>query len=177
MELLSRYLDASPVNDVISLRVLLIIATRARYHQLMILPVAVLGGSTVALPAWRGMRYKNAAILHDTTSNMALADPTYPLLPIACFISSGMLLLVLLNSFIRQSWNVGLTFLCVWLFFNNITNGVSAIAWSDDADIKFYIYCDISEPCRCFASSVIDISDLQLRACKLLYLLSSPWQP
>ncbi|VDB83397.1 unnamed protein product [Peniophora sp. CBMAI 1063] len=74
---------------------------------------------------------------------MAAVDPTYPLLPIACFLSSAMLLLVLLTSFIRQSWNLGVAFLCFWLFWENLTLGINHIIWSDNADIKLYVYCDI----------------------------------
>ena len=54
-----------------------------------------------------------------------------------------MLLLVLFTSFVRQSWNLGVAFLCFWLFFECLTEGVGAIIWSDNADVKFYIYCDI----------------------------------
>ena len=74
---------------------------------------------------------------------MAAADPTYPLYPIASFLASIMLLLVLLTSFVRQSWNFGVALLCFWLFFENLTNGISAIVWSDNFEIKLYTYCDI----------------------------------
>ena len=70
-------------------------------------------------------------------------DPTYPLCPIACFLSAAMLLLVLLTSFVRQSWNLGVAFLCFWLFWDDLTLGINAIIWSDNADIKLYVYCDI----------------------------------
>ena len=76
--------------------------------------------------------------------NMSAAvDPTYPLYPIACLLAAAMLLLVLLTSFVRQSWNLGVAFLCFWLFFECLTEGVNAIIWSDNADVKLYIYCDI----------------------------------
>ncbi|VDC04735.1 unnamed protein product [Peniophora sp. CBMAI 1063] len=74
---------------------------------------------------------------------MVAVDPTYPFRPIACFLAAAMLLLVLLTSFIRQSWNLGVAFLCFWLFFENLANGINAIIWSDNADIKLYAYCDI----------------------------------
>ncbi|VDB95521.1 unnamed protein product [Peniophora sp. CBMAI 1063] len=74
---------------------------------------------------------------------MAAADPTYPLYPIACILAAAMLLLVLLTSFIRQTWNLGVAFLCFWLFFENLAGGADAIIWSDNADIKLYVYCDI----------------------------------
>ncbi|KZV65946.1 hypothetical protein PENSPDRAFT_689378 [Peniophora sp. CONT] len=80
---------------------------------------------------------------------MAAADPTYPLYPIACILAAAMLLLVLLTSFIRQSWNLGVASLCFWLFFANLTSGgINAIIWADNADIKLYVYCDIVQQLR-----------------------------
>ena len=76
---------------------------------------------------------------------MAAVDPTYPLYPIACLLASGMLPLVLLTSFIRQSWNLGVAFLCFWLFFENLTAGIGAIIWSSNANVKLYVYCDIGQ--------------------------------
>ncbi|KZV59958.1 hypothetical protein PENSPDRAFT_694699 [Peniophora sp. CONT] len=74
---------------------------------------------------------------------MGAVDPTYPLYPIACILASAMLLLVLTTSFVRQSWNLGVTFLCFWIFLELVTAAVSAIVWSDNADIRLYVYCDI----------------------------------
>ena len=74
---------------------------------------------------------------------MAAVDPTYPFYPIASFLASVMLVLVLLTSFVRQSWNFGVALLCFWLFFENLTNGIDAIIWSDNFDIKLDVYCDI----------------------------------
>ncbi|VDB87361.1 unnamed protein product [Peniophora sp. CBMAI 1063] len=74
---------------------------------------------------------------------MGAVDPSYPLYPIASLVSAALLLLVLLTSFIRQSWNLGVAFLCFWLFLQNLTSGISAILWSNNADVKHYIYCDI----------------------------------
>ncbi|VDB87322.1 unnamed protein product [Peniophora sp. CBMAI 1063] len=74
---------------------------------------------------------------------MTAADPTYPLYPIACLLSAACLLLVLLSSCIRQSWNLGVAFLCLWIFVENVTSCINAIAWSDNADIKLLVYCDI----------------------------------
>ena len=71
-------------------------------------------------------------------------DPTYPLYPVACFLSSAMLLSVLLTSFIRQSWNLGVTFLCGWLLLYNLINAVDYIVWSDNDNIKLYFWCDVS---------------------------------
>ena len=73
------------------------------------------------------------------------ADPTYPLYPVSCILSAMMLLLVLLTSFVRQSWNLGVAFLCFWVFLENLTSGVNAVVWSDNADVKLYVYCDIGQ--------------------------------
>lgn len=72
-------------------------------------------------------------------------DPTYPLYSVACIISALMLLPVLLTRLIRQSWNVGVASLCFWLFFENLTGGIDAIVWRDNADVKLYVYCDIGK--------------------------------
>ena len=73
------------------------------------------------------------------------ADPTYPLLPIAFILSATMLFLVLLTSFIRQNWNFGVTLLCVCLLIEDATAAFDTIVWSDNADIKYYVYCDIGQ--------------------------------
>ena len=54
-----------------------------------------------------------------------------------------MLLEVLLTIFVRQGWNLGITFLCFWLCIENLSNGIDAVIWSDNADVKLYVYCDI----------------------------------
>ena len=74
---------------------------------------------------------------------MGAVDPTYPLYPIASILAAGLLLLVLLTSFIRQNWNFGLALLCFWLFVENNTSGVDAILWSDNAEVKLDVWCDI----------------------------------
>lgn len=85
-----------------------------------------------------------------TRANMRAVDPSYPLLPVAKFLSAALLFLVLLTSFMRQSWNRGITFLCFWLCIETMVDGTNAIIWSDNADIKLYVYCDIG---AFFASS------------------------
>ena len=76
--------------------------------------------------------------------NMAAVDPTYPLYPIACFLSAIMLFLVFFTSFVRQSWNLGVTFLCGWLLLYNLIDAVDYIVWSDNDNIKLYFWCDVS---------------------------------
>ncbi|VDC07961.1 unnamed protein product [Peniophora sp. CBMAI 1063] len=70
-------------------------------------------------------------------------DPSYPLLPVATFISAVMLFLVMLTNVVRQRWNLGVTFLCFWLFVEHITDGANFIIWADNADVKLWVYCDI----------------------------------
>ncbi|KAF8149276.1 pheromone A receptor-domain-containing protein [Mycena galopus ATCC 62051] len=70
-------------------------------------------------------------------------DPTYPLYPTLCIISAFFMFLILTHSFIRQSWNLAVTFLCIGLFLDNLTHGINAVVWRDNADIKVPVYCDI----------------------------------
>ena len=70
-------------------------------------------------------------------------DPTYPMRPIACILAAMMLLLVLTNSLIRRNWNLGVTFLCLWVLVDNVLEALNTIIWSDNEDIKLYVYCDI----------------------------------
>lgn len=74
---------------------------------------------------------------------MTAVDPTYPLAPISKFLSVAMLLLVLLTSLVRQNWNLGVTFLSLWLLVESIVFGVNAIIWSDNTDVRLWVYCDI----------------------------------
>ena len=78
---------------------------------------------------------------------MGAADPSYPLLPTAYCVSAVLLLLVLLTSFVRRSWNLGVTFLCFWRFLEIVMQAVDTIAWSDNDTIKFHAYCDLG---KCF---------------------------
>ncbi|VDB87017.1 unnamed protein product [Peniophora sp. CBMAI 1063] len=102
---------------------------------------------------------------------MTAVDPTYPLYPVACFVSSAMLLLVLATSFIRQSWNLGVAFLCFWLFFENLAGGVNTIIWSDNADVKLYVYCDIVSHLSMITSVVKPMATLIIA--RRLYLITN----
>ncbi|VDB92185.1 unnamed protein product [Peniophora sp. CBMAI 1063] len=102
---------------------------------------------------------------------MAAADPTYPFYPVACLLSSAMLLLVLLTSFVRQSWNLGVVFLCFWLFFETLTLGINAIIWSHNADVKLYVYCDIVSHLQIITSVVKPMATLIIA--RRLYLITS----
>jgi hypothetical protein len=71
------------------------------------------------------------------------ADPSYPLYPIASTTCAALLLLVLANNVIRQSWNLGVSLLCFSLFWEVLTAGINAVLWADNADLKAFVYCDI----------------------------------
>ncbi|KZV71179.1 STE3-domain-containing protein [Peniophora sp. CONT] len=102
---------------------------------------------------------------------MGLVDPTYPLHPIACIIASFMLLLVLTTSFVRHSWNLGVTSLCFWLFLETLTEGVNAVIWSDNLDVKLYVYCDIVTHLQIITYVVKPMSTLVIS--RRLYLIAS----
>ncbi|KZV63973.1 fungal pheromone STE3G-protein-coupled receptor [Peniophora sp. CONT] len=102
---------------------------------------------------------------------VAAVDPTYPLYPIACILSAAMLLLVLLTSFIRQRWNLGVAFLCFWLLLENLFTGINAIIWADNATIRFYVYCDIFTHLQMIAFVVKPMATLLIT--RRLYLITS----
>ncbi|VDB95832.1 unnamed protein product [Peniophora sp. CBMAI 1063] len=102
---------------------------------------------------------------------MRAADPTYPLYPIASALASAMLLVVLMNSFIRQSWNLGVAFLCFWLFVENFTGTINHIVWSDNAAVKLYIYCDIVTHTQSITYIVKPMATLIIT--RRLYLIAS----
>ncbi|KZV72480.1 fungal pheromone STE3G-protein-coupled receptor [Peniophora sp. CONT] len=76
---------------------------------------------------------------------MGAANPTYPLYPFVCILTSAMLLLVSFTDIVRQRWNLGIEILCFWLFIENLTSGINAIVWAGNFDVKFEIYCDIGK--------------------------------
>ena len=80
-----------------------------------------------------------------TYHDMAAVDPKYQLYPIASILAAAMLLLVLSSTLVRRSWNFGVALLCIWLFIENLANGINAIIWADNADLKLYVYCDIGQ--------------------------------
>ena len=93
---------------------------------------------------------------------MGAVDPTYPLYPLACVLSSVGVLLVLLVSLVRQNWNLGVAFLCFWLFAQNVTSAASSIVWSDNADIKLLVYCDIGTRLGVLRLTIVSLADTEL---------------
>ena len=70
-------------------------------------------------------------------------DPSYPLFPIASLLAATTLVLVLLSGFMRGNMNLGVASLCFWLSIESLTGAVNTIMWSDNDDIRLYVYCDI----------------------------------
>ncbi|VDB95169.1 unnamed protein product [Peniophora sp. CBMAI 1063] len=102
---------------------------------------------------------------------MKAVDPSYPLLPVARLLSAVGLLLVLLTSFMRQHWNLGVAFLCFWLFVESLIDGANTIIWSDNADIKLYVYCDIASHIQLITYTVKPMSTLIV--IRRLYLIAN----
>ncbi|KZV61585.1 STE3-domain-containing protein [Peniophora sp. CONT] len=102
---------------------------------------------------------------------MVAVDPTYPLYPLTCILASTGVLLVLLTSFVRHNWNLGVTFLCFWLFVETLTGAIDTILWSDNADIKFYVYCDIVSRLQVITSVVKPMSTFIIT--RRLYTIAS----
>lgn len=69
-------------------------------------------------------------------------DPTYPLAPIANFITSALVIIPLFHM-VNRSWNTGVYVLALWLFLFNFTAAVNAIIWSSDAKDRAPVLCDI----------------------------------
>ena len=96
---------------------------------------------------WGVVRYKSRtdSVWQPTPNGpgMGALDPSYPFYPIICLTSATLLFLILLTNIVRQKWNLGIALLCVFLFFEHLTLGINAIVWSDNADVKLYVYCDI----------------------------------
>ena len=75
----------------------------------------------------------------------ALMLPGYPAIPVTAFISSALLLLVLITSLERRSWNFGLTMLCFCVFIENFFGAIETVVWRNDAEIRLLVFCDFSK--------------------------------
>ncbi|KAJ7231609.1 GPCR fungal pheromone mating factor, partial [Mycena rebaudengoi] len=98
-------------------------------------------------------------------------DPSYPLYPILCIGSAFFMFLILTHSFIRQTWNLAVTFLCIGLFLDNLTHGINAVVWRDNADIKAHVYCDIVSRLQFFMNFLPSITSLLIT--RKLYIVST----
>lgn len=76
---------------------------------------------------------------------MGAADPTYPFLPVMSIVASVLMLAMLSNGLIRQNWNNGVAFLTFWLLVNAVIGAVNTIAWSDNFNVRYIVYCDICQ--------------------------------
>jgi hypothetical protein len=91
---------------------------------------------------WPEYLLEGTLLLSLQTCSMAV-DPTYPLYSVFSIICAALMLLVLMTSFIRNSWNLGVSFLCFWIFWELLFAGIDSVIWSNNAEIKFLVYCDI----------------------------------
>ncbi|VDB88615.1 unnamed protein product [Peniophora sp. CBMAI 1063] len=80
--------------------------------------------------------------------------PGYPIIPVTAFVSSALLLLVLISSAERRSWNFGLTVLCVCVFVENFCGAIETVMWKDNADVKLYTFCDFISRWQMFTGVV-----------------------
>ncbi|KZV68506.1 hypothetical protein PENSPDRAFT_634260 [Peniophora sp. CONT] len=102
---------------------------------------------------------------------MGASDPTYPLYPVTSVLAAALLLLFLSTSFVRQNWNLGVTLLCCWLFLDNLTGAVNTVIWSDNTDIKYYVYCDVVTRVQVITYVVKPMATLIIT--RRLYLIAS----
>ncbi|KAI0316297.1 pheromone A receptor-domain-containing protein [Amylostereum chailletii] len=79
-------------------------------------------------------------------------DPTYPLVPVVNLIAASLMLLTILITSLRQHWNTGVFMLCLWLSIWSLDQSVDTVVWSDNADNKAPVWCDISSHIRLAAS-------------------------
>ncbi|KAJ7611170.1 pheromone A receptor-domain-containing protein [Roridomyces roridus] len=98
-------------------------------------------------------------------------DPTYPLYPTLCIVSAFFMFLLLTHSFIRRTWNLAVTLLCIGLFLDNLTHGINAVVWRDNADIKVPVYCDIVSRLQFFMNFLPSITSLLIT--RKLYMIST----
>ena len=72
-------------------------------------------------------------------------DPTYPLVPVANFIAFIFAVIPLSTTLVRQSWNVGVCMLGLWLAIMSLINVVNTIVWADNTNDIAPVWCDISD--------------------------------
>ena len=72
-------------------------------------------------------------------------DPTYPLVPIANFMAFIFAVIPLSTALVRQSWNVGVCMLAIWLAITTLINVVDTIIWAGNTNDIAPVWCDIGE--------------------------------
>ncbi|KZV68498.1 fungal pheromone STE3G-protein-coupled receptor, partial [Peniophora sp. CONT] len=68
-------------------------------------------------------------------------------------------------------WNLGVAFLCFWLLLENLGQAANAIIWSDNAEIKYYVYCDVVSHLQIVTYIVTPMATLMIT--RRLYLIAS----
>ncbi|VDB86836.1 unnamed protein product [Peniophora sp. CBMAI 1063] len=82
-----------------------------------------------------------------------------------------MMLLVLITSVVRHSWNIGVALLCIWLCLENVICAVNAVSWSDNAQAKMYTWCDITS--RLNTAVLVGLNIAPLLITRRLYLIAN----
>ena len=97
------------------------------------------------LPRWKYIcgyiRASNNVIRRHEEPKM---DPTFPLVLIANLVAC-LLILLSLSKNMFQAWNVGACSFAFWTALSSLEVVVNSIIWSDNAENKAPIWCDISE--------------------------------
>ena len=66
----------------------------------------------------------------------------YPLIPIASFISSFLIILTLLTS-THHRWNTGVVMYGAWQAVALFLQGIGSTVWAHDAKVRVPVWCDI----------------------------------
>ncbi|VDC07996.1 unnamed protein product [Peniophora sp. CBMAI 1063] len=76
-----------------------------------------------------------------------------------------------MSNFHRQNWNLSVAFLCFWLLVGTLIDAVNAIIWSDNREIRLYVYCDIVSHVRMIVFVVRPMATLLIL--RRLYMIAS----
>ena len=76
-----------------------------------------------------------------------MLDPTYPLIPIASFLSFVIVLIPL--PWHLQAWNVGTCAYMIWTAIAALNQFINSVVWANDAINRAPVWCDICESNFC----------------------------
>ncbi|VDB86467.1 unnamed protein product [Peniophora sp. CBMAI 1063] len=94
-------------------------------------------------------------------------NPTYPLQPVANFISSFLAFLVIISQ-PRQPCNKGIIYLAVWVSILSFITGIQMVIWRDSADTTIApVFCDIVS--RILVGTLIAMPACTLITCRCLH--------
>lgn len=72
-----------------------------------------------------------------------MLDPTYPLIPVASFLSFVIVLIPL--PWHLQAWNVGTCAYMIWTGLSALNQFINSVVWANDAINRAPVWCDICE--------------------------------